>query len=179
MDMETICRGAASVGTLVCEASPADREEICAMLTVCNAFTQEEVRVALEVLDAGLAGGLEGDYPVFVAKADGEVRGYICVGKTPLTASTWHLYWICVHPTAQGQGVGRLLLEFAETFVGSRSGKRLVLETSEKPSYERSRRFYEAAGYEVVGRIRDFYRRGDPCVLYCKEFGSDGPEQIA
>src|ERR1700733_4675992 len=76
MDMETIRRGAAGVGALVYEASPADREEICEMLTVCNAFTQEEVRVALEVLDAGLAGGLEGDYPVFVAKADGEVRGY-------------------------------------------------------------------------------------------------------
>jgi ribosomal protein S18 acetylase RimI-like enzyme len=167
------------MGALVCEASPADRDKICEMLAVCTAFTQEEVRVALEVLDAGLAGGLEGDYPVFVAKADGEVCGYICVGKTPLTANTWHLYWICVHPAAQGKGVGRLLLEFAETFVGSRLGKRLVLETSEKPNYARSRRFYEAAGYKVVGRIRDFYQSGDHWVLYCKELGLDGPEQIA
>jgi ribosomal protein S18 acetylase RimI-like enzyme len=179
MDMETICRGAARVGALVCEASPADRDKICEMLTVCDAFTQEEVGVALEILDAGLAGGLEGDYPVFVAKVDGEVRGYICIGKTPLTETTWHLYWICVHPNGQGQGVGRLLLEFAATFVGSRSGKRIALETSEKPNYARSRRFYEAAGYEVVGRIRHFYKRGDHCVMYCKELGSDSPEQIS
>ncbi len=139
------------------------------MLEACGAFTEEEVRVALEVLDDGLRGGLEGDYPLFAAERNGNVVvGYVCVGKTPLTRGTWHEYWICVHPSAQHQGVGRKLQAHAEKFVRSRGGERLVLETSGRRAYARTRRFYRQSGYRAVGRIADFYGPGDGCVVFCK-----------
>jgi ribosomal protein S18 acetylase RimI-like enzyme len=50
-------------------------------------------------------------------------------------------------------------------------GERLVLETSGRPDYERSRRFYERAGFTVQGRIPDFYKPGDDCLIYCKILG--------
>jgi ribosomal protein S18 acetylase RimI-like enzyme len=99
---------------------------------------------------------------------EGQVRGYVCLGRTPLTVSTWHLYWICVHPAAQGRGVGRALQSHAEGFVRAEGGERLVLETSGRTDYGRARGFYRRAGYQEVGRIKDFYRRGDDCVLFCK-----------
>ena len=145
-----------------------DRPAIQEMLQACGAFSQEEVRVALEVLDAGAAGGLDGDYPLFAAEVNGLVRGYVCVGMTPLTSGTWHLYWICVHPSAEAQGVGRALQAHAEAFVRSRGGERLVLETSGRADYARARRFYQRAGYQAVGRIADFYKAGDDCVVFCK-----------
>lgn len=162
--------GAAGVGMIVRAVCAADREAINRALVECGAFTEEEVRVALEVMDDGLPGGVDGDYPLFVAEVDERVCGYVCVGRAPLTRSTWYLYWICVHPAAQGHGVGRALQEYAEAFVRSRGGERLVLETSAKSSYARAREFYQQAGYSEVGRIRDFYRPGDDCLVYCKPF---------
>ena len=146
----------------------ADRKRIRQILAACGAFTDEEVRTAMYVLSQGLAGGLDGDYPLFAAELGGRVCGYVCVGKTPLTRGTWHEYWICVHPAAQSRGVGQALQAHAEAFVRSRGGERLVLETSGRPDYARTRRFYRKAGYSRVGRIRDFYKPGDDCVMFAK-----------
>ncbi len=161
---------------MVRELRAGDRDAVYEALVACGAFTEEEVRVALEVLDAGLAGGLTGDYPHFAAEVEGRVRGYVCVGKTPLTASTWHLYWLCVHPAVRGTGVGRALQAHAEAFIRSRGGERLVLETSGRPDYARARRFYQQAGYAEVGRIPDFYKPGDDCVVFCKLLAGECPD---
>ena len=146
-----------------------DRKAIREMLAACGAFTAEEIRVARQVLDHGIAGGLDGDYPSFAAELEDEVRGLISVGQTPLTRATWHEYWLCVHPAAQGRGIGQALQAHAEKFVRSRGGERLVVETSGRAEYARPRRFYRRAGYRRVGRIRNFYRRGDDCIYFCKE----------
>ena len=148
-----------------------DRPAIVDALRACGSFTDEEVAVALEVLDAGLETGLDGDYPLFAGEVDGVVKGYVCVGKTPLTRGTWHLYWICVHPSAQKLGLGRRLQAQAEDFVRSRGGERILLETSSTPAYASARTFYDRAGYSIVGRVPDFYRPGDDCIMYCKVFG--------
>jgi ribosomal protein S18 acetylase RimI-like enzyme len=138
------------------------------ILTACRLFTDEEVRVALELMNEGLAGGLTGDYPLFAAEVEGALRGYVCIGKISLTRGTWHLYWIAVHPAVQARGIGRALQAHAEDFIRSRGGERLALETSSRVDYERTRRFYRHAGYTQVGYIRDFYKPGDDCVMFCK-----------
>jgi len=148
--------------------TPHDREAVSGLLRESPAFSEEEIRVALEVLDAGLAGGSEGDYPLFVAEIDGCLCGYVCIGRTPMTRSTWHLYWICIHPHAQRRGIGQALEACVEEFIRARGGERIVLETSGRPDYAASRRFYEKAGYSIAGRIRDYYKPGDDCVFYSK-----------
>jgi ribosomal protein S18 acetylase RimI-like enzyme len=159
---------------LIRELHSQDRDAVHEVLIACDAFTGEEVQVALEVLEAGLVGGLSGEYPHFVAEVEQRVCAYVCVGKTPLTVSTWHLYWICVHPAVQGRGVGQELLSHVEKFVRTCNGERLVVETSGQPSYARTRRFYQKAGYREVGCIPDFYKSGDDCVLYCKTLTAGG-----
>ena len=42
------------------------------------------------------------------------------------------------------------------------------LETSGRPDYEATRRFYRAAGFTEAGRVPDFYKPGDDCVVYYK-----------
>jgi ribosomal protein S18 acetylase RimI-like enzyme len=156
------------MGLTIREMALNDRETVHELLLASPAFSEEEVRVALEVLDAGLAGGLEGDYPLFAAEVDGRVCGYICIGRTPMTRSTWHLYWICVHPQRQRRGIGQALEKHVEDFIRARGGERIVLETSGRPDYAQSRRFYESAGYCASGQIRDYYKPGDDCLFYCK-----------
>lgn len=123
--------------------------------------------MALEVFDSGIVSGFD-EYPHFGADVGGRLAGYVCVGRTPLTKTTWHLYWICVHPDSRRAGLGRALAAHAENFARDRGGRRLVLETSGRADYTPSRRFYEAFGFEPRGRIPDFYREGDDCLIYCK-----------
>ena len=141
-----------------------DRQVIHEALTRCGAFTDEEIRVALEMFDAGLAG----DYSLLVVETDGAVRAYACFGKASLTQRSWYLYWIFVDPSVQRTGLGQVLERSVEDSVRQMGGERLVLETSGRPDYERSRRFYERAGFTVHGRIPDFYHAGDDCIIYCK-----------
>jgi ribosomal protein S18 acetylase RimI-like enzyme len=156
------------MGVTIREFGPADRPAAAEALAASCAFRDDEIRVALDVLDDALAGGAQAGYALFAAERDGQMCGYVCAGSTPLTVSTWHVYWICVHPQASGAGAGRALEARLEAFVHSRGGRRLVVETSGRPDYARARRFYSASGYQAVGRIADFYGAGDDCVLYCK-----------
>jgi GNAT superfamily N-acetyltransferase len=145
-----------------------DRCAIRAMLQACGVFSEEEVRVALDLLDAEAPGADDSGYIIFVAE-DGDCPcGYVCFGHTPLTFGTWHLYWMCVHPSAHGSGAAQALQARVEAFVRSRGGERIVLETSSRTDYARARRFYERAGYQAVGNIRGFYRPFDDCITYCK-----------
>lgn len=123
--------------------------------------------MALELFDEGASNS--GAYTLFTADDAGQVAGYICLGRAPLTESTWYLYWVCVHPLWQGRGVGRMLQHHAEAFIRARGGRRMVLETSARPDYHRARTFYERLDYRHAGRIADFYRLGDDCLIYVKD----------
>ena len=151
------------------QLAPGDRQSIAEALTQCGAFTDGEIRVALEMFDQGLAG----DYSLLGIETEGVLRAYACFGKASLTERSWYLYWICVHPAVQGTGLGRALQRTVEDFVRQQGGDRLLLETSGRSDYERSRRFYTRAGFTVQGCIPDFYRPGDDCIIYCKILGDE------
>lgn len=141
-----------------------DRADVEEMLVQCGAFNREEVSVALEMVDAGAQEG----YLLPAVEIEGNLSGYACIGKAPLTASTWYEYWICVHPASQAAGMGRALQAHLEELVRQSGGERLVLETSGRPDYARTRRFYQKAGFVEMGRISNFYKPGDDCVIFCK-----------
>jgi ribosomal protein S18 acetylase RimI-like enzyme len=147
------------MGMLIRDLRPDDRDAVREALTTCGAFNEEEVTVAIELFD-------DGTYPHFGVELEGRIRGYVCMVKTTLTRSTWHLYWICVHPIAQRRGLGRALEAYAVRFARERGGERLVIETSGRPDYEGARAFYRQAGYREAGRIPDYYAAGDDCIYY-------------
>ena len=149
---------------LVRRLAEADREAVLGALTACGAFNEIEVQVALEMVDAGL----KGDYELLGVEEDSKLAGYACFGKASLTLDAWYLYWICIHPDAQGRGAGRALQRRVEECIRASGGRLLVVETSGRADYDRARRFYERSGFSVAGRIADFYKAGDDCVIYSK-----------
>ena len=167
MELDAIRATPGRVGVTIRAMVPEDREPIRRALTACGAFSEEEVRVALDMVDAGL----HGEYTLLVVDVAGDVCGYACVGRAPLTQCSWYVYWICVHPETQGIGLGRALQARVEEFIRESGGLRLVLETSGRAAYQRTRRFYEDAGFATVGRIPDFYGPDDDCVVYSKRVG--------
>lgn len=146
-----------------------DREALAEIVRLVGNFNTEEIKVAIELIDDAISEYSSGDYIACVLEDDeGQVQGYGCYGLTPLTESTYDFYWMAVHPDAQGKGYGRALIQYVEIDVRERGGRLLVLETSSQESYRRTTSIYERNGYELVARVRDFYKRGDDKLIYVK-----------
>ena len=159
-----------------------DRSRDHEILVATGAFGDEEIAVALELFDSvdhhqyetsesgrALASseGTDADYEFVGARdAQGTLLGYACYGCTPSTDGTYDLYWLAVHPAAQGRGAGRRLIEFMEQQLGARGARMLVAETSSRADYARTREFYERAGFAEAARVRDFYAPADDRIIY-------------
>ena len=152
---------------------PTDRERIAELLVSTAVFSAEEVGVALQLFDLGIAeqerGGADDahvpDYEFFGAFDGERVIGYACAGPTPATEGTFDLYWLAVDPAGQGKGVGRALVREVERDLRARGARLLLVETSSRPDYEKTRAFYARCGYSEAARIRDFYAPADDRIM--------------
>jgi len=131
-------------------------------------FTEEEVEIALELIDAVLGVPEQTDYIIRVCEEEGKVAGYYCVGPTPATEGTFDLYWVAVDPALHGKGIGRALDEHACDLIRGMSGRLIIAETSSLPRYSKTRDFYVRRGYTEIAKIADYYRPGDDLVVYGK-----------
>jgi D-alanine-D-alanine ligase len=138
------------------------------LIAAAGVFYREERAVALELLETRLTEGSKSGYSFVFAERQGRLLGYAAWGAAPLTQRSFDLYWIVVAPAAQGQGLGRALLERVERAVAARGGGNLYIETSSRKGYARTRRFYRDAGYRRLARLRDFYAQGDHKLMFCK-----------
>lgn len=122
----------------------------------------ELVSIALEKPDSG--------YHFIFAEVAGEVFGYANYGHNDMTEKSWDLYWIAVHPAAQGLGIGKLLIQQTERLILEKGGpgSRIYVETSGRPQYDPTRAFYDATGYYLIAEFPDFYAPGDSKVTYLK-----------
>lgn len=134
-------------------------------------FSAEEITIARELADDGVANGPASHYRFVIADRDGALLGYTCFGPIPGTRSGWDLYWIAVQNEAQGQHLGRDLLEITERAVQAAGGNRLYAETSSRARYEPTRAFYLRRGYTVAAQLPEFYGPGDDKLVYSKLIG--------
>jgi ribosomal protein S18 acetylase RimI-like enzyme len=154
--------------------APADRDGVIRILESSGNFTADEVAIALELIDEWLQGGEESGYLTYVLDSvdDGlGVLGYVCFGPTPLTEWTYDIYWIAVDKSKHRGGVGKRLLKFAEEEVTRREGHLLLIETSSQETYGGTIQFYERTGYELVGKIKDYYKADDDKLIFAKRLG--------
>jgi D-alanine-D-alanine ligase len=145
-----------------------DKGRLLDILAACQMFRRDEIDVAEEIINDAMRDGENGDYRVLVAETGGQPVGWSCHGRVPLTDATFDLYWIAVHPEYQRQSMGRMLLAEIERQLTQASGRWLLAETSSTSPYEKTRGFYERAGFSIVGDVADFYRAGDGRITYGK-----------
>jgi ribosomal protein S18 acetylase RimI-like enzyme len=150
----------------------ADRPALEAALRSDATFDGAEISVALELIDEAIAGS--DDYGISVAVIDPDgapherVAGYICYGPTPMTQSTYDLYWIVCHADARGRGVAGALIKAMEDDLGERGGTAIRVETSQTEGYGAARKLYDKYGYPETARFADFYKPGDDLIVYYK-----------
>jgi ribosomal protein S18 acetylase RimI-like enzyme len=146
-----------------------DREQVHTILIRTGFFTAAEIEVAMELVDIFLSRPEQKDYFVYVAEAAStQVCGYLCFGPAPLTAGTYDLYWIAVHPEFQNQGIGKKMLNFLEQEVSRLQGRLIIIETSSQNKYASTQAFYLHSGYQLAAQIKDFYQPGDDRLIYSK-----------
>jgi aminoglycoside 6'-N-acetyltransferase I len=84
----------------------------------------------------------------------------------------YDLYWIVTNPNHGKKGIGKKLLEHAESFVNENNGRWLLAETSSKDSYSATRNFYMRNNYSIISEINDFYSKGDGMIVFGKYFNN-------
>ncbi len=151
---------------LVRKIEASDALPLTELLRSIAQFKPEEVTVAEELIEASIRDPEGSGYESLVALSNDRVVGYVCFGPTPMTAATWDLYWIAVGPEMQGQGLGkRLYAAFAEV-VRACGGRQVRIEPSSQEIYAATGGFYERLGFELAGKLRDFYAVGDDLLIF-------------
>lgn len=152
---------------IVRPATSGDRPGLLAILASDHTFKDDERFVATELIDGALTGSV--DYYLLVADtATMPVAGYLCYGPTPMTASTYDLYWIVVHEAARGQGIAQILISSMETELRRLGATAVRVETSETEGYGAARKLYASLDYPIAATLTDFYREGDSLITYYK-----------
>ena len=111
--------------------------------------TRDEVA---PVLDALLARAAQGRERVVVLRVDGELAGWavISLSVSPLRRHWATVLRVQVHPSHQGRGLGRVLMDGVHEIARARGLEFLHLTVRAGYGLEG---FYERLGYEVFGRM--------------------------
>jgi ribosomal protein S18 acetylase RimI-like enzyme len=149
-------------------ARAGDRAALEGAVRSDGTFRDDEIAVAIELIDKGVAG--DPDYLLRVVENDddGAVLGYVCFGRTPMTAATWDLYWVVVDAAARGRGLARTLVGAMEDEIRAGGGGHVRVETSVGDGYGAARALYEKLGYPLAATFSDFYAAGDDLLVYYK-----------
>ncbi len=146
------------------------------ILKSTGVFYDFEIDVALEIVNTFLAEGESSGYYFYVAEQDGKVLGYINFGPTPCTRASWDIYWIAVSKELQNQGLGSILLKMAENKIAEMGGENIWVETSSRPDYKPTRKFYIKMEYERISELPNFYAKGDNKVIFVKHIENEDEE---
>lgn len=145
-----------------------DREQLVSIVERTNNFSEEEKKIAVELIDEAIANPNHEYYNVFIFENDGKIAGYHCIGKRALTDGVFDLFWIVVDNSGQNKGIGKQLLDHAENFVKENKGRWILAETSSKDGYNATRNFYMRNNYSIVSQIKDFYTINDNLIVFGK-----------
>jgi len=135
-------------------------------------FYDSEVKIVEELAQENLKKGEKSGYLFNLALEGEKPIGFTCYGKIPGTADSFDLYWIAVHPSQQGKGLGKELFTQALNDIALRSGKNVWIETSSRDLYLPTREFYEKAHCELVANLPNFYGSNDNKLVYLKRINA-------
>ena len=148
---------------------PEDRDVVGRLVRATGFFSEQEIGIAVELVEERLAKGEASGYSFLFAESADHLLGYACFGPIPGTMNSFDLYWIAVDPGERGHGIGRTLIAGAERIMAKRGARRIYADTSSRPQYNPTRVFYLACGYREAAFLADFYGPGDGKVIFIKE----------
>jgi GNAT superfamily N-acetyltransferase len=148
---------------------PEDRNRIEEILRSSGFFYEFEIDIALDLADETLTwADEESGYYWMKVMDDKGIVAFANYTKNSFSVHSWDLYWIAVHCDSRNKKYGSILLAAVEEDVKSLGGKILWIETSGRPLYAPTEKFYRKNGYTLQASLKDFYAPGDPKQIYSK-----------
>ena len=154
--------------TLRYEVTPSDVAAVREVTASTGYFHDDEIDVAVELVEERLAKGAASGYEFVLAESGGRLIGYTTFGPIPCTKSSFDWYWLAVRPEMQGFGFGKQLLLQVLARAKAMGGTRLYCETSGRAQYASTRAFYERMGFTLCELLEDYYDAGDGRATYVK-----------
>ena len=111
-----------------------------------------------------LVNGLKNGATIFVAERANEVLGFLWFVEHGAFNRSAYVQLIGVRPGARSSGVGRTLMQFAESHAKSNDIFLLVSDFNTE-----AQRFYQRLGYSQVGEIDDYVIPGTSELIYRKQ----------
>lgn len=99
---------------------------------------------------------------------DGQVDAACYFVPEEMADGVWNLLMIAVDPKRHGAGLGSQLMEVVELQLAEEGVRILLVDTSGKDEFARTRSFYAMLGYEQEACIRDYWSEGDDKVTFRK-----------
>jgi aminoglycoside 6'-N-acetyltransferase I len=145
-----------------------DKDQLVSIIDGTDNFTFEEKKVAVELIDEAINSRDQEYYNFYVYEDNFKIVGYYCIGKRALTDGVFDIYWIVVDSIIQNKGIGKQLLNHAESFAIENNGSLVLAETSSKENYNATRNFYLRNKYSIVSQIKNFYTLNDNLIVFGK-----------
>lgn len=150
------------------EVYPSDIETVREICLSTGFFREDEIPVAVSLVEERLSQGKASGYEFIFLEIDGRTVAYCNFGLIPCSLLSYDLYWIVTHNDYRGKGIGSILLKETENQIAGLGGKAVYIETSSKEYYLPTQRFYEKNSYDLKARFADFYDYGDDKMVYVK-----------
>ena len=149
------------------QLKPSDILHIKDIVISTGFFYDSEVDIALELAQENLEKGEEiSEYIFNIAEENNIPIAYSCYGKIPGTENSFDLYWIVVHNSYRGKGIGKIIMDMLVKDIKKRSGTSIWIETSSRSLYEPTHQFYISYGCELVAELPEFYGKNDHKLIF-------------
>jgi GNAT superfamily N-acetyltransferase len=128
-------------------------------------WARETIVYHFRLSEAGLTDGRS----YFVRRDAGRligITGLHCYNWGP-PENVW-LAWFAVHPEYHGSGLGKQLMDGTIELARTKGFQKLFIETYSQDVFHNARLFYEAQGFEMVGRIENYLSDFSAMVVYMK-----------
>lgn len=147
---------------------PADTSSLVALSGSSGLFKAEELGAIQKMLDDYHATKVDNGHQILTCDEGGTLLGIAYYAPKEFADRVWELLMIAVDASSHRRGIGSRLLLAVEDAVRAANGRLLLIETSDKSSFERTRQFYRKHGYAEVARIPDYFADGDGKASFLK-----------
>jgi ribosomal protein S18 acetylase RimI-like enzyme len=133
-------------------------------------FYDSEIEIVEEIARENLEKGEEKSGYIFnIVEKDKTPIGFTCYGKIPGTADSFDLYWIAIHQSQRGKGIGKILMSMVIDDIDKMHGKYVWIETSSRAIYQPTRQFYLENNCEIMAELPNYYGPNDNKIIFLKK----------
>lgn len=151
---------------------PADTPALVAVSGGSGLFGPDELDAVRQLFDEYHAGNAENGHRSLAFQEGGRLLGLVYFVPREFTDRVWELLMIAVDASVQRNGIGSRMLQAVEAEARKAEGRLLVIETSSKSGFSRTRQFYRKHGYAQVAHIPDWFADGDGKVVFVKRLAA-------